>query len=140
MKPCVCLFCGRPTVPWLASPVDPKTGRTTPYGSAMICNVCGIGAVHPHPSAAEIQTFYDLDNYYTHNRSHFKKATATIADRILVKLAWQLDRGHQVNLDKILDKLSSPGSVCDLGCGSGEFLIGLMENGWSAKGVEPDAN
>jgi SAM-dependent methyltransferase len=137
-SPIECFFCGEPLSPWISSPIDPKTKKMTAYGSAAICVKCDIAAITPQPSAAEIPQFYKLDNYYTRGRDHFEEVKLTMADRVLGKLAWHFDRGYQNWLEDIQFRFSRPGSVCDLGCGSGGYLLGLIEYGWTATGVEPD--
>jgi 2-polyprenyl-3-methyl-5-hydroxy-6-metoxy-1,4-benzoquinol methylase len=104
----------------------------------MLCEACDIASVVPRPSPAELADFYRLDNYYTQGEGHFEKVRNTSADKVLVKLAWLLDRGSEISVDNIVSKFSGPASVCDLGCGSGKFLTGLKDRGWSATGVEPD--
>lgn len=133
-----CLFCGGAVTPWMSSPVDPKSGKKTPYGSMMICASCDVASVYPRPSPGEVVNFYKLDRYYTHGRSHFEQVSATARDRVLTKLAWMLDRGQKVTIDLMLSKFDRPGSVCDIGCGSGQWLTKFIEHGWCATGVEPD--
>jgi len=133
-----CLFCGRLMSAWVSSPIDPKTRRPTRYGSAEMCPSCDIGSIVPQPTPDEVPDFYTLDNYYTQGSSHFEKVAPTLADRILTKLAWQIDHGAPVDLDKITSRFTRPGSVCDLGCGNGDYLIGLKGRGWAPTGVEPD--
>jgi SAM-dependent methyltransferase len=134
-----CPFCGTATQPWIKCPIDPKTGKSTRFANAALCPTCDIGAIDPMPKAEEISAFYDLETYYTHGKGHFEDAPNTIADRVLTKLAWLFDHGVTLSVEKVVSRFGGKGSVCDLGCGTGDYLIGLASHGWDVTGVEPDA-
>lgn len=133
-----CSLCGGALLPWLAMPIDPIKDQPTPYASAMRCDACDTGSIRPLPSAAEIAGFYALDSYYTQGASHIPEVAPTLLDRVLIKLAWQVDRGRQFDVAAVRALLPDGGRVVDLGCGDGERVGELQAAGFAATGVEPD--
>ncbi len=49
-----------------------------------------------------------------------------------------IERGSYYS--KIIRRFMEPGSMLDIGCGSGFIMKGFKDNGWEVKGVEPNLN
>ncbi len=101
----------------------------------------GFGEISPRPQPQELAGFYDIDDYYTHNSS---SGGADLRlnwwGKVLRRVAWQSDRGVDTDLDWWRATLGNGGgSVVDIGSGGGKKLRQLMQLGFDAVGVEPDA-
>jgi SAM-dependent methyltransferase len=60
-------------------------------------------------------------------------------ERVRVHLAWRRDKGEPLTPDQIRKHMPDDGRVCDLGCGDGMLMRGLVGPGVTIFGVEPDA-
>lgn len=120
-------------------PLDAKTFRPTPHGRVYECSSCGLGFVHPRPTATETKAFYELEAYYTQGASHMVATPPPgLLSRIRTHLAWRVDHGE--SMIDVMDKaLARSGEVLDIGCGSGRLLKDLAARGHRAIGVERDA-
>jgi SAM-dependent methyltransferase len=123
---------------WIAMPIDAKKDEPTAFGDIVRCTGCGLARSAKIPDPGEIAGFYDLAAYYTHGESHMRPARSSLLDRMLVRLAWQVDRAQPVDLDALAQALPAGGTVLDLGCGDGEKLEALSNRGFSVLGVDPD--
>jgi SAM-dependent methyltransferase len=124
----------------MTMPIDPKTEAPCLYGDLFRCPECLFGMVLPRPTPDEIGTFYRLESYYTHGKTHFAEAgNRTLADRLRLHLAWRVDYGEVADADMI-DKLTTerPSDVCDIGCGAGHLAAALSLRGHRVTGVEID--
>jgi SAM-dependent methyltransferase len=133
-----CALCAGPLEQWLAMPIDAIKNTPSPYANAMRCIECSVGSVRPVPSATEIAEFYRLDSYYTHGSNHIADVPLSVADRILIKLAWQFDNSRQFDTSRVSELLLPGSKVIDLGCGDGRLIAELQHAGFEVLGVEPD--
>lgn len=86
------------------------------------CDSCGLVRVHPLPSDEELAALYFGDYY---GRSRDEVGTAGRMYR------WFLEgRCRRIHGKR------AAGRLLDVGCGSGEFLIGMQRLGWEVSGVE----
>lgn len=123
-------------------PIDPKKETPCEHGHLFRCASCSFGMVLPRPGSSEIAAFYDLENYYTHGRSHLTASgDRTLADRVRFHLAWRMDFG-EVLCPEMVHRLlmRQPSDVCDIGCGSGWLAGQLARLGHRIMGVEVDRN
>ena len=95
------------------------------------CKSCGYRFTNPRPKEKTIGYYYKSDDYISHSSS--KKGLINKIYRIV--RAYQFRRKHKeiVRLKKTKDK-----DLLDIGCGTGDFIKYMGENGWSAEGVETD--
>lgn len=133
-----CKSCGEKMNPWLFAPVDAMRNQPMAFSSVVRCEGCGLGHLNPLPKPDDIPAFYQLAQYYTHGTSHIPPVRASIADRLLTKIAWTFDRSEDFDPENIASHLPSGGSVCDLGCGSAKTLERFKALGFSVVGVDPD--
>lgn len=134
-----CMLCKGPMRLWLSAPVDCKKGTANPFSQTYWCDDCGYGAVAPLPAESDIASFYKLDRYYTHGRGHLTDGgVPSTLDRLRLHLAWRVDFGRELTVDWFKRELPPGSSVCDLGCGAGEFARVLAREAFLVTGVEPD--
>lgn len=93
----------------------------------VVCAGCGLGFLHPQPSAEEIRGFYPPD-YYGATGRKFEPMVESLVRFVGARHARFLTRG-----------LPAGARVLDLGCGRGVLLRGLLERGFEAHGLEIDA-
>jgi 2-polyprenyl-3-methyl-5-hydroxy-6-metoxy-1,4-benzoquinol methylase len=142
-RPDKCPLCGTPTAalrPWLTVPLDVKRRQPLDSGALVWCDACDFGTTLQQPDDRQLAAAYDLSAYYTHGGTHFPQVTATVADRVLTKVAYLVDRGQMVGRDQLLALVPEARSVLDIGCGNGDFLAGLAGQGRRLVGVDPDPN
>jgi SAM-dependent methyltransferase len=87
--------------------------------TVLACSVCGHGAVAGTPDEAGIATAYEEAADPVSLRE--EPGQVETADRALVEI----------------EKLVPRGTVYDLGCWTGSFLVAAAQRGWAARGVEP---
>lgn len=120
-------------------PFDVKADRPTRFGSVYRCSECGLGFVKPKPDASQIATHYDLPLYYTHaSGGHLPISEARFIDRVMIHLAWHLDRGDPFDPRAASASLKQGAYVLDIGCGAGNLLSKFRELGLTTFGVDPD--
>ncbi|GDX99393.1 methyltransferase [Phycisphaerae bacterium] len=140
-----CPLCTSTTArPWLHVPIDwRKSADKTAYELAW-CDGCAFGFLAPRPTAAQVATFYDTPDYYTHATQAAKAPASPLHEKLRVALAWRLDKGRELHhtpaiVSAAWDKADLRGArVLDLGCGSGNFLARMQQQGAIVTGVEPD--
>ena len=110
----LCLACQATT----ADVVWPGQGRFT----LRRCRRCRLTFTVPHLTSDEMRSFYDARYYGTTGR--FSEITEWI-------VGWFRRRRAEV-----LCRLLPPGSVLDIGCGSGHMLQALRQRGWRVTGSE----
>jgi SAM-dependent methyltransferase len=133
-----CNGCGGLLGAWLTMPIDAKKNELTPYASVLRCADCGLGVLDPLPEPDVIPAFYELDLYYTHGEGHIAQRPASVADRLLTKLAWLADRARPFEPVEIAALLPANGKICDLGCGHAGYLREFKRLGFDVIGVDPD--
>lgn len=138
-----CELCGGATRPWLTLPGDwRRRGRPERF-RLVWCDDCDYGSLMPRPTPSELASFYQVDDYYTHQAPQHGRAGRTLADRLLTRLAWSIDRRRDVELQASgLERygIRPPGALCDIGCGNGGLLRRMATAGFTVVGVEPDAD
>jgi SAM-dependent methyltransferase len=138
-----CPLTGAPMRPWLCVPRDWRrpTAGGVPSGGWQLwwSDVGNLGMVHPRPAAAEIASFYELDDYYTHDRGQQRLDRPGLADRLRVALAARLDRGVHPGPDywpRVVPKSARLG--LEIGNGNGDRMVELAPLMDRIVGLEPD--
>ena len=103
------------------------------------CAPCDFGRVAGKFQPGDVASFYTSE-YYTHDALvESGKRQTSLLDRLLVQLAWRVDRGMDLSPSEV--KPAFPGStMCDVGCGSGRAMAMFKRAGYDVIGIEPDAD
>lgn len=94
------------------------------------CKRCNFIVTSPRPTELTIGKYYASDNYISHSGK-----SRTLFDKIYIAareitLKWKSERINQYS--------SKQGTILDFGCGTGDFLLYLKNNGYQVLGVEPN--
>jgi SAM-dependent methyltransferase len=123
MTPCV--ICGSRDVEFLFRTRDRHYGIEGEY-NVNRCPQCGLIFLDPMLSESELGELYP-DDYYS-----YQPVVAPASP--VRRLAKRLFRMPIPTHDPVLP---AAGTVLDVGCGSGEYLLKMRKKGWHAFGVEP---
>jgi SAM-dependent methyltransferase len=118
-----CPLCGATHLRDLFTARDPHYGIPGEY-RIVRCAACGLQFVNPMPSDEELASLYPND-YYAYR-------DAPKAGRWKLK-AKKLLGYWQGTKEPAFDR---PGRFLDIGCGSGDFVARMGEQGWDSHGVE----
>lgn len=97
----------------------------------MRCEKCGFLFTNPRPTRIEISRYYHSDKYLSHSNN--KTGLLSYVYNFVRKIS--LKRKH-----RMITRHKSPGSILDIGCGTGEFLNFMNRQGWKTTGIEPAAS
>jgi 2-polyprenyl-3-methyl-5-hydroxy-6-metoxy-1,4-benzoquinol methylase len=95
------------------------------------CNSCYFLFTNPRPSADEIGAYYQSQDYISHHdeaKDVMSKIYTSVRDYTI---------GQKVKM--INEQSLKKGTLLDIGCGTGNFLGAIKENGWKVFGTEPDS-
>lgn len=98
------------------------------------------GQVLPRPSAAEIKTFYEIEDYYTHSTvARMETERVNLLQKVQTRIAWWCDRGTELNGHWWAGVLKGEKlRILEIGCGNGKNLRTFEALGHEVVGVEPD--
>ena len=130
----LCPCCGtRPfrSVYTVQDRLHPETARTKnkPQGAAfriVACSSCGFLYLNPRPISEHLQAFYRSEKYDPHIRrgggwfGFLYRRIRPLSIHYKAALVW---------------KKKEPGTLLDIGCGTGEFLQYMKRRGWRVLGV-----
>lgn len=92
------------------------------------CERCGLLFTSPRPDPAHIGSYYESDDYLSHQEN--KKG---LVPKIYEKVkTLNLKNKRQLALCGL-----NPGHLLDIGCGVGDFLRVVKDFGWQITGIEP---
>jgi 2-polyprenyl-3-methyl-5-hydroxy-6-metoxy-1,4-benzoquinol methylase len=95
------------------------------------CTNCGFLFTNPRPSEANIGQYYQSDDYISHSNT----------SKGLINTLYQWVRNYTIKRKcqyiAQISGLSQAGRLLDIGCGTGEFLHGMQQQGWQVEGLEP---
>jgi 2-polyprenyl-3-methyl-5-hydroxy-6-metoxy-1,4-benzoquinol methylase len=95
------------------------------------CNSCYFLFTNPRPSEDEIGAYYQSQDYISHHdeaKDVMSKIYTSVRDYTI---------GQKVKM--INEQSLTKGTLLDIGCGTGNFLGAIKENGWKVFGTEPDS-
>lgn len=130
-----CYLCGSDTKPlfsirdWLR----PQDRNEYPV---YWCERCSFGRIGRSLTPVEVQSFYDVTTYYTHDTQVGPDPKASWPQRALRHLAWRFDFGRDFCATELGESRNR--TVCDIGCGNGGKLRVLKQRGFKVMGIEPD--
>lgn len=91
------------------------------------CGACGFRYTSPRPAQTDIGAYYLSDDYISHAAQ-----ARSLKDKI-----YRWARSRAIRRKHLLIARYQPaGNVLDLGCGTGEFLAHLSQQGYAVHGVE----
>lgn len=85
----------------------------------------------PKPKPEDLGKYYESESYISHTDSNL-----SITDKVY---QWVKEYAIKSKI-KLLNSLGTQEkNILDIGCGTGDFLVGCKKKGWSVFGVEPNA-
>lgn len=94
------------------------------------CQSCGLLYTDPRPSGEKIGNYYKSEEYYSHQEN--KKG--------FIPKIYETVKGFNLKKKyKIASNDLKTGKMLDIGCGVGDFLKTMENNGWEATGIEPSS-
>ena len=92
------------------------------------CEQCGLLFTHPRPDPDRIGAYYESDAYLSHQENK-TGLVPTLYEKVK---AVNLRRKRKLALDVV-----KHGRLLDIGCGVGDFLRVVKDQGWDVVGIEP---
>ena len=129
---CRCPLCGADNPRLLFEAVDTLHGFPGTWGIVK-CSVCGLMVTSPRPNRETIADYYP-DDYQPFTAPHAPRADGW--KRVLKPLVARLLDSKE----HILPPHIRGGAALEVGCGSGRFLIQLVEMGWQVQAIDPSVN
>ena len=123
-----CNICGSHNYRIIFKSKDFRLRTSTVFFNLVKCNNCGFVYLNPRPHEKEIYKFYPTDFNRKDNSFFFK----------IIEPCFNVS---QKRIIRELKKYKLVGKTLDIGCGNGQFVSLLLEEGYDAMGIEknPDA-
>lgn len=93
------------------------------------CRRCGLIYLNPRPSLAEMANYYPASYEPFSRQARVKGRLSRLSYRIAVAKKCRIAAGGQ-----------EEGRLLDIGCGTGEFLLGMQQRGWEVYGLDTSAD
>ena len=92
------------------------------------CKDCGLLYTSPRPNKEEIGKYYKSDEYYSHQENK---------EGFIPKVYEKVKSVNLRSKYKMATEGLATGKILDIGCGVGDFLHTMEQQGWECTGVEP---
>lgn len=89
-----------------------------------ICKSCGLVFLNPMLTPSQLSGLYP-DGYYSYQPPKLEANVRSVAKRIL-----------RLKRDTLLPNFARPGTLLDVGCGAGQYLLDMKSRGWRVYGSE----
>ena len=138
--PHICPICNCSLSPWLQIPGDFRRSQDKTTYHLYRCNNCQFGQLLPTPTNPQLQSFYQLDTYYTHQNYDADKRPLSFTEKLRAHIAWRFDYSKELDQHRFKQlKDTGLSSCCDVGCGGGGSLSRLRDAGFTNLiGIDPD--
>ena len=120
--------------PWCGNPSEKTYVKLKDYFltqedfEILECEHCHLLFTTPRPSPDKIGDYYKSDEYYSHQQNK----------QGLIPRVYELIKSFNVKHKvKLALKGLPQGRLLDIGCGVGDFLLGVQAKGWQITGIEP---
>jgi SAM-dependent methyltransferase len=101
------------------------------YFEIVICDNCGFAFTSPRPAAKDLGYYYESDEYISHSNT----------SKGFISRLYQTVRKHTLKKKlQLINRESAKGNLLDIGCGTGEFMNTVKQDGWIPVGIEPSAS
>jgi 2-polyprenyl-3-methyl-5-hydroxy-6-metoxy-1,4-benzoquinol methylase len=109
--------------------------------SVIDCETCGFKHLDPIPTDAELEEFYKRKYFHLikmGGRAPEIRRLIGEADEARSEREW-LEKTLYTDINAILEDsgMRTGRSICDVGCGTGDFLKFMQKQGWDCTGIEP---
>ncbi|MCB0395281.1 MAG: class I SAM-dependent methyltransferase [Flavobacteriales bacterium] len=92
------------------------------------CNQCGLLFTNPRPDTNTIGGYYQSEDYISHSNTR----------KGLISQLYHIVRNYTLRSKlRLIEGSHKPGSLLDVGCGTGEFLNTAKQHHWNTTGIEP---
>lgn len=125
---------------WIKVPGDWRKANSDKHYDILWDGSRAFGQLWPRPTGTEVATFYEVDEYYTHqSTSDRKESSASVLQRVQTKLSWLRDYGIEPDKNWWAKTLGDKTlRILEVGCGNGSNLSMFISLGHQVVGVEPD--
>jgi 2-polyprenyl-3-methyl-5-hydroxy-6-metoxy-1,4-benzoquinol methylase len=98
------------------------------YFEIVECASCSFAFTSPRPAESDLGWYYESEDYISHSNT----------SKGLVSRLYQRVRKHTLAKKlKLVNREGKKGTLLDIGCGTGEFLNTVKNDGWKTIGIEP---
>lgn len=125
------------TCPWCGSPAEKTYIELKDYFlskedfSISECPHCGLLFTVPRPTSDLIGKYYQSEEYYSHQQNN----------KGLIPRIYEFVKSFNIKHKAKLAVGELPqGRLLDIGCGVGDFLLHVKQQGWEIQGIEPSVN
>lgn len=92
------------------------------------CRECGLLFTEPRPAPDKIDRYYQSEEYYSHQENK---------NGFIPKIYESVKKVNLRHKRKLATEGLKVGTMLEIGCGVGDFLHEMEQNGWNCTGIEP---